>query len=564
MTKWWKRSLALSLGVLAGGARAADPAPAVQLERPVIAAAGPRTADVSLHRPVPLTAAGAAVVDKSVRTIGYSNTTDVHDLVIRGQAPDASTPKPLPAGPPDQGSAASSNLTSPPSQSAWRRYTAATSTPGTLAESVPMVGGSAAVVASAGQGFTATPTSPSNPTFAPVPSDSPAIAGPAWSVLHGRFGDLCNNACPADDCDGGCGNCCCSFSDRFYVSGEYLLWWIRGSNTPPLVTRGSAGDPIPGALGLPGTTVLFGGGSVEDNPFSGGRLNLGYWFGDQHLLGIDFGGFFLGQQGKNFTATSTGTPILARPIINAATGTEDTEIVSLPGVLAGSINVHTDSQLWGYEANLRSNLFAGHVCGMDYFVDGIAGFRGLGLDETLDVNEALVVVGGSSAGAQITTSDHFGTQNRFYGGQIGFLSELRWDRWILDLNLKSALGTTQEMVQINGATTITPLGGATHVFPGGLLALPSNSGRFTRDEFSWVPELGLNFGYQCTDHIKLFVGYDILYWTAVVRPGNQIDRVVNTNQLPPPVAGGPARPAFTFNSTDFWAQGVTFGVEFRY
>ena len=45
----------------------------------------------------------------------------------------------------------------------------------------------------------------------------------------------------------------------------------------------------------------------------------------------------------------------------------------------------------------------------------------------------------------------------------------------------------------------------------------------------------------------------------------QIDLAVNTSQ--PPLGGGlvgPARPAFSFRDSDFWAQGVSFGVEFRY
>ena len=441
-----------------------------------------------------------------------------------------------------------------PSTSVWHRN------PGAPAASTA---GGAAVVASAGPALAAADPAATPPANAapsgqiPVGPTPPAITGPVWSILHGGYcGDDCTGS--ADCCDG------CTFGNRYYVSTDYLLWWIKGSKTPPLVTQGSAGDPIPGALGLPGTTVLFGGGSVEDNPYSGARLSGGYWFDDQHMLGLDFGGFFLGQRGDNFLATSTGTPILTRPIIDAATGTETTELVAGPGVLAGTVSVHTDSKLWGYEANLRSNLCAGQVWGVDYFVDGIAGFRSIGLDESLDVHEALVVLGGTSAGQQFVIDDHFSTQNRFYGGQLGFLSEFRWDRWVLGVNTKVGLGSMQEMVKISGSTAITPLGGATQTFNGGLLALPSNIGRFTRDEFSVVPEIGLNFGYQCTDHIKFFVGYNVLYWSSVVRAGEQIDRVVNTNQLPPAIAGGPPRPAFTFNASDFWAQGVNFGVEFKY
>jgi len=98
---------------------------------------------------------------------------------------------------------------------------------------------------------------------------------------------------------------------------------------------------------------------------------------------------------------------------------------------------------------------------------------------------------------------------------------------------------------------------------------------------SVVPELGINIGYQITDHLRAYVGYNVIYWSDVVRPGDQIDRVINTTQLPNPtlVVNGvivppqpntpllnPAlrRPAFSFNGSDFWAQGVNFGLEFKY
>jgi hypothetical protein len=58
----------------------------------------------------------------------------------------------------------------------------------------------------------------------------------------------------------------------------------------------------------------------------------------------------------------------------------------------------------------------------------------------------------------------------------------------------------------------------------------------------------------------------------VVRPGEQIDRVINAGQsplyetpaTPPGLQGGPARPTVVFRGTDFWAQGINFGLEFRY
>jgi hypothetical protein len=101
---------------------------------------------------------------------------------------------------------------------------------------------------------------------------------------------------------------------------------------------------------------------------------------------------------------------------------------------------------------------------------------------------------------------------------------------------------------------------------GGLLTQPTNIGERDRNVFSVVPEIGVNVGYQVTDGLRVFAGYSFMYWTNVVRPGDQVDRVVNVTQLPgsPVPFSGPARPAFSWNDTDFWAQGFNLGLEMRY
>ena len=85
-----------------------------------------------------------------------------------------------------------------------------------------------------------------------------------------------------------------------------------------------------------------------------------------------------------------------------------------------------------------------------------------------------------------------------------------------------------------------------------------------------VPALELKIGYQVTSRLRALVGYDMLYWNQIVRPGDQIDRSLNLSQSP--VVGtthgvltGPASClGLLFNRTDFWAQGFNVGLEFRY
>src|SRR5262249_41491698 len=150
---------------------------------------------------------------------------------------------------------------------------------------------------------------------------------------------------------------------------------------------------------------------------------------------------------------------------------------------------------------------------------------------------------------------------------LGAETELRRGRWFVNLRGKVALGDNHETVNIVGGQTVTAPGGAVSQFRGGLLALPSNMGHFTRDHFAVVPEAGCTVGIQLTDGLRAYVGYTFLYWNNVLRPGDQIDRVLDVNQIPNFMPGPPTtqvRPLVPFRQTEFWAQGLNFGLEWRY
>jgi len=346
--------------------------------------------------------------------------------------------------------------------------------------------------------------------------------------------------------------------NRFYVNAEYLMWWFKGQNVPPLVTTGSINDAIPGALGMPGTTTLFGGRPMENGAHSGTQLTFGYWFCDDHALGFEASFFLLGPSVTSFAASSNGTPILARPFIDAASHTETTELVAGPNVLAGSVAVQTRSSLWGTEANFKTDVW--NTCHSSFNL--LAGFKSLGLDDDLDIHESLTVL--QAPGGGFAIDDHFGSQNRFYGGQIGAEWERQVGRWVFNLKAKLAMGVTNQIVNISGSDTINDPTTGTHTYNGGLLAQQSNIGTYSRDRFTVVPDMCLTVGYQLTPRLRCFAGYNLIYWSDVARAANQIDRTVNQNQIAPPLPGGPARPAFGFNGSDFWAQGFNIGLEYRW
>jgi hypothetical protein len=406
------------------------------------------------------------------------------------------------------------------------------------------------------------------PPLIPVATGMDMKPGALPSVATEGTTSCCDsNACGTTSC---CTPCCeppCGPPGRVWASGEFLLWWIKNGSTPPLVTASPASSG--GILGMPGTEVIFGG-ALEHEEFLGGRFTLGFWLDSCQTIGAETEFFFLGSRSTNFTNGGAGTPgssFIARPFFDILRGTENAEAVNAPGVVAGSVNVNSRSNLWGIEENGIFNL----CCCCCYRVDFLAGFRYLQLDETIDIRENLNVLPTvpGIGGTNIMLADDFNTRNEFYGGQIGARAEYRSGNLFANVVGKIAFGETHEIIDIHGATVFTPPGGPSVARVGGLLALPTNSGRFTHDEFAVVPEVGVNVGYQVTDHVRAYVGYTFLYWSEVARPGDQIDTTINASQLPtstgaPSTLVGPARPAFVLHQTDFWAQGINFGLEFRY
>jgi len=365
-------------------------------------------------------------------------------------------------------------------------------------------------------------------------------------------------------------------SNRFYADADYLLWWTKGSTAPVLLTTGSALSPTGGNLGDPTTQVLVSGDDTLGGQRSGGRFRMGWWCDDCHDLGIEAGGFFLGEavERQQFSSNAMGMPLLARPFfsVNPAPGfpfgQESSELVALPGQFSGSTSFEAKSNFWGADINLRKRL-AGN-CG--YRMDGLVGFRFLSLSDSLTATENIqgLIPGTFAFGTNVMVTDQFKTSNQFYGGQFGLDTRWTMGRWSMDLLTKIGIGSTSSTVEINGSQTVFS-GGTTSIrpgnFAGGLLALPGNIGRYHQETFSVVPEVGLNLGYQLTDHIRLVGGYNFLYWSSVMRAGEQIDRSIDESRVPNLGLGlqmpQPAllnRPIPLMRSTDYWAHGLNLGV----
>ncbi len=204
----------------------------------------------------------------------------------------------------------------------------------------------------------------------------------------------------------------------------------------------------------------------------------------------------------------------------------------------------------------------------------LGGLRNLDLNEDVMIGDQYTLLAPSSGflgsplptGSLVTVGDRFKATDHFYGGQLGARGEFHLGPVTIGLQGKVAVGCTQQLVLITGSTSVGQ--SQTLQAPGGLFAQTSNIGRTSHNALGVVPEGVVNLGVNLTNNVRASLGFTFLYWNDVVRPGAQIDRVINPSLVPSsPLygSGNPlAHPTPFFQTTDFWAAGLNVGLEVRF
>jgi len=331
-----------------------------------------------------------------------------------------------------------------------------------------------------------------------------------------------------------------------------LAWWVKDTPLPvPIALVTDAGG---------NSQTVIGNSNTAFGTFGGGRISLGAWFDQHNNYGFETSFFSLERRTNSQSVYSdgNGNPSIGLSYLSATPGQpgEYIQPLSSSGTFDGGISVSSTLQLWGAEVN-------GEVCllragGFEFTT--LAGFRYVDLQENLYINSSSTDL---TSGNFTVLNDQFSTRNQFYGGQLGARVNWQGNRFSLDATGKLALGSTHQVVNIQGNSYTA----TSDLFPGGFYTQPSNIGTYTGNAFSVIPSVELKFSYQSSPWWRVFVGYDFMYWNQVVRPGNQIDRNVNLTQIAVLGNGaltGPASPGPLFNHSDFWAQGITLGLELRY
>lgn len=391
-----------------------------------------------------------------------------------------------------------------------------------------------------------------------------------------------------------------------WASVGYTRWRI--SDAPlgiPLATTGDTGVP-----GDPTTVVLFGGRGLDYGTFNGLRFDAGLWLNDTHTLGVGGGYSAFDRRSITFAADSaTGPALIGIPFFDVNAGpapgvflVANPDLINNPGEqVVGALNIRSDVKFDSFELHARRNLAAGD----GFTADATLGYRYFHLRESLVMRSASAFTGDVPvvppppppapptdvtplvvAGQNVTDlsiEDSFRTRNRIHGVQLGGRAEVARGAFFASAAAKLTLGVNQQRVDISGVTQGTNLFGQVVTAPGGRFAVSGtaprsdadfdlvpagNLGRHRYNQFIIMPELALRGGVQLASHVRVFVGYDLLYINDVVRPGSQLDPNINLRLVPSSdvfgQAGNGLVPMLTRARHDFFAHGVSAGIEVQY
>lgn len=339
---------------------------------------------------------------------------------------------------------------------------------------------------------------------------------------------------------------------RAFVNLDFLGFWLKGDQLPPLVTTSPLSTPLNEAavLGFPTTTLLFGDRRVNEGFRPGGRVQGGLWFLDDEELGVDGHYYALATETTDFAAASQGLipqgSYLGIPFVNGLNDAENAYLLAAP-TTTGAVAISESSNVQSAGGGLRA-LLAGDASGGNRFY-GITGYRFFRLDEvfTMATSTFQPIPNFFTA-----TFDRFATKNIFNGGYLGGILELQRGPFWFWLTPQCAIGNMNQQVNISGATA-SILSQSNQ----GIFARSTNIGDHSRNVFAVIPEIEGKIGLQIRPWFIATVGYNFTWVSSVVRPGNEIDRTIN----PVYPAFGPPRPEVKFAATSLWLQGVTAGFQ---
>jgi len=372
-----------------------------------------------------------------------------------------------------------------------------------------------------------------------------------------------DSCCEPQFCDSCCDDSCCN---RWWVDAEYLYWTIKNDRrNRPLVIS----SPTEGAvLGSPESRVVIGNDKNKNDWRNGGRFALGYWIDDECSYGAEVSYFFLANKSRSRSVHSDGlqgSDFLSVPYVDSSTDMDSSSAIAYPGAFSGHAHHKVCSTIQNAELNGLARLYK--EC--DYTIDALVGFRYWNFYDKFNFRTSSPYLGIEDV---YETHDKFHVDNNFYGGQIGARMRYNLCSFFADLTGKIALGAVCQEAKINGHRHTNDFTGFGEVvsYPGSYFANHSNRGKHTRTKFAYIPEINLDLGYSVTCDLDVKIGYTFLYVSEVLWAGKLLDSRIDPASLSSTSTDITTDSTFPKEhnhknrSQNFWAQGVSAGIEYRF
>jgi hypothetical protein len=365
------------------------------------------------------------------------------------------------------------------------------------------------------------------------------------------------------------------YGNRAWVGVEYLRWELECTDLPPLVTAGPDTEPLDevGQLDNPTTEILFGDEEVGGDWRRGYRIYAGYWLDDCGCCAIVGDYFRMCDDDFDFEAGDTPGLIITRPFFNTETGEDDTQLVSVPDELSGTVEIEGGDDFEGAGIAVQRNVWCCcNPCGPSSMVNLLGGYRHYRYDSDLVITENLLVLPNTTSplvpGTTIFLQDEFRTRNEFHGGEVGLQGLVQPSWWWIDGLAKFSIGSHHREVTIDGETINTVPNAGTAEFEGGLLTSEvTNIGDYSDTTLAIIPEFRLGVGGHIWKGISVRAGYNLILWNAVAQAGNQLPPglEVDPRNLPPVQPGGGPEPEFPgIRGSSFLAHGFDFAIQWAY
>lgn len=396
----------------------------------------------------------------------------------------------------------------------------------------------------------------------------------------------------------------CLQQQAWWLQGELLYWSVR-NNVPniPFVTFASLSDPLPGALGQPGTKIALSSCSLANHFQRGFRVLTGICIDAENATDIEVSYLRLPEHVRTQTIATSGhlgSENLAVPIFDTSgvwglSGNPGETIAILPGPLfgdpkfTGQFSLCTTSRLQEAELNGIFKVMS-EQCSI---LQTSLGVGWLQVQESAQFNGTTATIDSTAPGFY-NFHDQYTTTNNFFGLLIGAREKSWRGKAALHVAATGGLGFVRNHYCIEGSSQTNAgnlffltknTGGET--LCGGIFTQPSNIGTCNKFNFAGTFQATIRGSYCVFSALELSIGYNFILLSHTARAFDQIDRKINTTRTsladasritegigtgpipfgkpgPAPAASGDCNPIRLLKTSIFWTQGLIAGVALKF